>query len=1272
MRSGSGGGFESKRSGRTFIWRCVNVDHDLAVGNTRSLSASASEHASVENSATQPLLRKSSLLFRNHGFDQAAGTSESVSSFHVGGVTFRKRVCLVIGVLVLGVAGGIVPALALGARSFKSGPIQITADGSMLWVVNPDHDSVTRVATATETVIEFPLPQPAGGPPEKHKPRGLSVKEDGSEVWVACHDSDRVYVLRGSDGVVLSRIDLPWGSGPYSVALSRDQSRALVTCLRSSKLAVIDVATRQVTSLLDCFRSPLGIAWLEDGVSAWITHLHVNDRLTRVSRLDVSGGTPRVTTQERTDGTGPQDSAALNDANPAHNIAEGGYLNFRGHLAQVPGVPGGGRVWVPTQYGNRNQTIVNPDSILQTTIRQIDLTTRRIPNTLNDKIILSAKQVHDPAAQNTPWRGTGWDAPVAGPVDIAFSSDGATTFLLNELSENLLVMPTNTPPCQNGTVSPCNVAAPPPVTVTVGYRPMGVAVAPVVIGGQQRAYVANILSRDVSVVNVTNPAASAELHRIAVTPVTPEPASAHFRNGERLFHSSVDPRASSNRKVACGSCHMYGEQDGRAWELQSLPGSHGPRQTQSILGVGLSMSGIDPATGLGQLHRSGDRDEVQDFDHTFRGTQMGGTGFIAPGSIQAPLGPANAGRSADLDDVAAYVLALGPLSRSPYRNADGSLSEAAVRGATMFLGSGARLADAKCATCHVPETGYVDHTFHDVGERHDAGENELNTRAPVWGVNTASLVGVWDSPPYVGAFGSKDPESMVEEVIDFRNPGRTKSHGSVVGLTGHQIADLAEFVDSIDGNLTAAQVRSLADTTRPRIVRVEPASLTRVDVWFSESIAPSAATPSAWRLSAVGGPDVAVTGAVLDVQNGDRVTLTVAGMHHDCGAATYRLVPLGPISDLADTASGGMANLLDTADPANTKTFVIGNTLTVTFGASGYENFTIPVHDAGTIFGLPTLANGSVWLRANGTNLNTDFLRFEWESAFASTGVSSSSAIVDASVSLLPYFGDSQTIEARRVLQRWWDHGLGDLVQTPVNPSNGHGGPTYRDSEFNVKAWNAVNAGARTAGINGASPSDYFGTRDTAFTPDATVTMSSIGTRTVLSGAGVLAAFRFWFTNPTLDQGYALTLQASPQPKQETKFHAVEEELHQMGPVLTITYTLPATTSPPPSEVSSTPASELLVSKLPAGLVSLSFQDLGGAVGGYNVYEGSVGSWYSHTGVQCGQSPPASGGRRQLSMTPGPGNRYFLVTAYDLCTEGTSGNDSAGHPRPPANLDCAP
>ncbi|HEX4825081.1 MAG TPA: hypothetical protein VFV19_12305 [Candidatus Polarisedimenticolaceae bacterium] len=1150
-------------------------------------------------------------------------------------------------------------ASAAGARSFKSGPIQITADGSKVWVVNPDHDSISRIDTATDAVVEFPLPQPPVGPPVRHAPHGLSVAEDGSEVWVACHDSDRVYVLSGA-GAVLARIDLPWGSGPYGVALSRDQSKALVTLLRGAQVAVIDRATRTVTARLDTFRTPLGIAWLEDGVSAWVTHLHVMDRLPRVSRIDVSGGTPRVTTEERTDGAGPQDNASLHDPIPAHNVAEGGYLNFRGGLAQRPGTT---RVWVATQYSNRNQTVITPDSIIQAVFRQIDLTTRRIPNTITDKVIVTAMQVHDPAT--SAWIGPGWNMPVSGPADLAFTGDGATVFMVGELSENLLVMPATTPAYDDG-------VAPHPVAVGVGRRPTGIALAPVAIGGKQIAYVANLLSRDVSKVDVTTWSSPVELKRIAVTPGTPEPLSASFLNGERVFHGAVDPRASSNRKVACGSCHIYGEEDGRQWDLQFLPGAHGPRQTQSILGLGASFGGIDPATGLGQLHRSGDRDEVQDFDHTFRGIQMGGTGYIPAAQLQPPLGPPNAGRSADLDDLATYCLNLPALAHSPHRNPDGTLSEAAIRGATFFMGNGGKPADGKCATCHVPETGWTDFTFHDVGQRHDAGEAELNTRAPLWGVNTPSLLGAFDSPPYVGVAKPKDAETLLEAMIDFRTPGRTQPHGTPGGLTNRQLVDLAEFVASIDGTTTAAEARAALDTAPPRVVRVEPASLTRVDAWLSESVNAAAASPAAWRLHAVGGADVAITGAVLDPQNGDRITFTVAGLHHDCGPATYQLVPLGPIADVADRASGGVANLLDVSDPQNAKTFVVGDTLTVTFGASGYENFTVPVHDSGTVYGSVAGANGSVWLRSNngGTQRNTDFVRFEWENAFAATGVSNPSSLTAASVALAPFWGDAQTVEARRVLQRWWDYGGPDQTQNPVNPTNGHGGATYRDSEFNVKAWNQPNAAARAAGVNGTSTADYFGARDTAFDPDAVVTMGSIVSPAVLGGAGVLDAFRFWLAHPANDYGYALQLAAGAQ--QETKFRASEDELKQFGPVLTITYALPPTSSAAPPEVSSSAsASPLSVDKVGSDL-SISFQDLGGQVGGYNVYEGSLGAWYSHGAKACQQTPPASAGRRSVQITPAAGSSYYLVTSYDLCQESASGYNSQGAPQPAANLTCAP
>jgi hypothetical protein len=200
---------------------------------------------------------------------------------------------------------------------------------------------------------------------------------------------------------------------------------------------------------------------------------------------------------------------------------------------------------------------------------------------------------------------------------------------------------------------------------------------------------------------------------------------------------------------------------------------------------------------------------------------------------------------------------------------------------------------------------------------------------------------------------------------------------------------------------------------------------------------------------------------------------------------------------------------------------------------------------------------------------------------------------------------------------------------------------------------------------------DYFGSRDTAFDPDVVVSMTDVGNAAVFGGPGVLGAIRFWLQNPTLDQGYALQLTSAA--KQESRFHGGEEELHQNAPTMALTYVLPPTTSPPPPEVSSSgAAAPLTLQRLPNGDLTLSFEDLGGSVGGYNVYEGTLGGGYTHVPIACGATTTLVNGMRQVQVTPSAGDRYYLVTATGLCQEGTSGSDSSGTPQPGVNLTCPP
>jgi DNA-binding beta-propeller fold protein YncE len=1018
-----------------------------------------------------------------------------------------------------------------GARLFKSGPIQITADGAFVWCVNPDNDSVSRLETATDTVTEHILP--AG---LKHHPKGLSVREDGSEVWVACHDSDSIFVL-DSGGSMLAKIQLPWGSGPFSIALSHDQQKALVTLHRAEALAALDVKTRSVIKILDhVFWAPMGIAWTDGGQAAWVNHIFAPGEHPLQTRVDFSGLEPVVSTAIRITPADPRQSGNL--AVP-YKVAEGGYLNVRGHAAQIPAASGRNELWLPTQYHNFNTDIFTPDSTMQSAVRHIDLASRRLLEENKDKVILSAVHIHAPASGGV-YEGAGWNAQVSGPIDIAFSVDGRMTFVLHELSRDLVLLPSNTGPTR-----PAN-AAPLP-EVSVGDRPIGLAVSP----AAGIAYVYNLLSRDISKVDL---AARHEVKRIPATPMTGERFPENVLRGAKIFHTSDDPRISSNRKVSCASCHINAEHDGRNWSLERLPGRHGPRHVPTLLGLRLSMGPKDQPTGWGQLHRSGDRDEIQDFEHTFQGVQMGGTGFLGA-AARPELGAPNSGLSEDLDALAAYLLFLDPLQRSPHRAPGGGLTEEAIRGATFFLGNNrnVRRADSDCAVCHVPETGFVDFKFHDVGQRRDGSETELNNRTPAWRVNTLTLVGVWATPPYAGLAEFSEAHSAEQAMLGLlldsaKRANNANHHGKPNGLTTRQLRDLAAFVLSIDGNMT--DIRGLRDVVPPRMARVEPASLTRINVWFSETVGQAGAElPQNWILTDGLGNVIPITHAAWDSLNGDRVQLTAALQPHH----SYVLRATGGISDAADAASGGAANPLDASAPGNSHSFSISDRLTITLGASGYESITIPVHDTAMVgSGLSTWSHDSLWLTpiASGSpRSTTGFVRFGWRDPFQQiAGVTNPAALLEASVSLQPEFGNAQQVEFRRVLQAWNDPAAG----TDWN-ANATGAPTWRDSAHPGKRWNA--AGAGRLGSNGTSPADYNRLNDLAGRADATATLHSVNERSMIRGPLVTDAFRFWMQNPAVDYGYALRL--LPTATKDLKFERLENGLKDHGPVLHLTYLLP-------------------------------------------------------------------------------------------------------------------
>ncbi len=95
------------------------------------------------------------------------------------------------------------------------------------------------------------------------------------------------------------------------------------------------------------------------------------------------------------------------------------------------------------------------------------------------------------------------------------------------------------------------------------------------------------------------------------------------------------------------------------------------------------------------------------------------------------------------------------------------------------------------------------------------------------------------------------------------------------------------------------------------------------------------------------------------------------------------------------------------------------------------------------------------------------------------------------------------------------------------------------------------------------------------------------------------------------------------------------------------------------------------VSQTPTGL-RLQWEDMGPTVPAYNIYEGTLGGWYTHTPLACHVTGTADGaGNRTLDFTPtGVANHYYLVTASDACGEGPSGRATNGRQRPMPNGTC--
>lgn len=280
--------------------------------------------------------------------------------------------------------------------------------------------------------------------------------------------------------------------------------------------------------------------------------------------------------------------------------------------------------------------------------------------------------------------------------------------------------------------------------VKVGGRPLELAFAP----DAKTLFVANYFADSVQILDAESAKVTGEI-------ALGGPAEPGLtRRGEMLFH---DAERSFNQWYSCATCHTDSHTNGLDFDTMNdgwhdLSTRH--ERSRKKVPTMRRVANTAPWTWHG-WQTSLDEAMFESFTKSMQGAQ-----------------PSD-------DDVKAIVAYIGTLDypKNPYRNKDGSLTESAQRGKTVF-----ESAKAACNTCHGgPE-------FTD-GKIHEVGLDEPGTRYR--GHNPPSLRGTYDKDPYLHDGRSKTLHDLL------KGPHSPDNVTGLGELTDQELDDLVEYVKSL-------------------------------------------------------------------------------------------------------------------------------------------------------------------------------------------------------------------------------------------------------------------------------------------------------------------------------------------------------------------------------------------------------------------------------------------------------------------------------------------
>ena len=555
-----------------------------------------------------------------------------------------------------------------------------------VWNVNPDNQSVTVTSGSGAKLSEVPVGA---------APWALAQAPLTREIWVANKADASLSVIDFATRQVVRTHLLPAGSQPHGLVFAPQSNDLYVVLEATGQLVRVNAVTGAVAASASVGVRPRHVAVTANGQTLYVSRF-ITPPLPGESTLTVdtstSGG--EVLEIERSTLQVTNTIVLFHVDRPVSEIRGPGLPNYLG----APVVsPDGATVYVPSKQDNilaGSQRGGEPGALT------FDQSVRAVTSLVDiaSALEVSADRIdHDNAGLAT---------------GAAMTSDGDYLLVALETSREVAVISTN----GNSQL----------MRIPVGRAPQGVALS---ANGHELA-VHNFMDRTIGLYDLGTliDDGTPNVSEIAVTgTVAIETLSAQVLNGKQLFYDAADDRLARDNYMSCASCHNEGDSDGRVWDFGQF--GEGLRNTIALQGKGV---------GHGLIHWSANFDEIQDFENQIRSFALG-TGLMSAADFAETselLGTPKAGRSADLDALAAYLASLTSLANNPNRS--GSLSPDAQIGRSLAIANG-------CAVCH-SGSSFTDSA---TGPLHDIGTLSPSSGASLAGIDTPTLLSLWNTAPYL-------------------------------------------------------------------------------------------------------------------------------------------------------------------------------------------------------------------------------------------------------------------------------------------------------------------------------------------------------------------------------------------------------------------------------------------------------------------------------------------------------------------------------------------